>query len=427
MPKVRPNILLVIADDVGVDKIGAYGENPEAPATPNIDRLAEQGLLFRRAFANPKCSPTRAGILTGRYGFRYGIGDHLIPSDDWALLLGELTIPEALDLGDEPLYQHSAVGKWHLGGFEEGDWGFIHPNRSGFALYAGAMENLVGIILEDGRTQNYFHYRKVLNGSPYIRHVYATVDTTNDAIHRIDRMEEPWFLWMAYNAAHSPYHAPPDALNPSGVTDDDSGAARYDAMVESIDMELGRLLDSIPPDVRERTLVVFIGDNGTPGSVRTGPQTGRPGKETVYEGGIRVPLVVAGPSVLVPGSEVEAMVLHTDLFATFLELAEVWVDLPSESISMAAYLEDPGHPSQRDFVFAERFRPNGFVPHEMMRRTVREERWKLIVNDGVEELYDLETDPLEATNLATGVLTPEAEEARERLHRRLADVLESRW
>ncbi|MBW1879001.1 MAG: hypothetical protein JRJ84_11605, partial [Deltaproteobacteria bacterium] len=95
--------------------------------------------------------------------------------------------------------------------------------------------------------------------------------------------------------------------------------------------------------------------------------------------------------------------------------------------SMAAYLEDPGHPSQRDFVFAERFRPNGFVPHEMMRRTVREERWKLIVNDGVEELYDLETDPLEATNLATGVLTPEAEEARERLHRRLADVLESRW
>ncbi|MBW2253962.1 MAG: sulfatase-like hydrolase/transferase [Deltaproteobacteria bacterium] len=425
----RPsNILVVIADDVGVDKTAAYGEHADPPPTPNLTALAERGVLFTRAFAYPKCSPTRAGVLTGRYGFHYGIGDHLLPGHRWELSLEEVTVPRMLDEGTAGLYAHSAVGKWHLGGRGRGSIGPIHPVASGFTYHAGALGNLAAHVLPHGREQSYFHFKKAEMGELYIEHEYATRDTTNDAIARIQAMPEPWFLWVAYNAAHSPYHAPPPDLNSDGVTDEDPISARYDAMVGSIDLEMGHLFQSMGSDLLDRTVIVFMGDNGTPPEVKTGREAGRPGKETLYEGGIRVPLIIAGPPVRLPGGRTDGLVNHTDLFATVAEIAGADLELSEESVSLLPYLDDPDLPSLREVVFAERFLPNGPGPYDEVHRMVRDERWKLITHHGGDdELYDLREDPLEAKNLASSFPDGEAQDAHTRLRMEMRAILSVPW
>ena len=184
-----PNILLIVADDLGVDMVGAYGEAPAPPCTPNIDALAAGGMLFRNAWANPICSPTRSAILTGRHAFRTGVGD-LVDPDEPGLTLGELTIPELLTG-----YASSCTGKWHLGG----SLGFLHPNLSGFGHYAGTLH---------GQIPTYSLWPKVIDGQPLVGFGYATTDTTDDAITALQTMPEPWFLYVAYQAPHAPLHEP---------------------------------------------------------------------------------------------------------------------------------------------------------------------------------------------------------------------------
>ena len=199
---MRGNILLIIADDVGKDKIGVYqqGDDATRPATPNIDRLAARGVRFTNAYSYAACSPTRATILTGRYGFRTGVGTVIrYRSDPVGLPQNEISLPEMLELGNAG-YDHSHVGKWHLG--VRRDHGRIDPLRQGFHWSAGAR-----------RLQGYSEWSKLVNGELTHRSGYVTIDTTDDAIARANAMHEPWFLWVAYNAAHKPYHLPPLALH----------------------------------------------------------------------------------------------------------------------------------------------------------------------------------------------------------------------
>ncbi len=195
----RPgNILLIIADDVGKDKIGVYdlGDDATRPATPNLDRLAARGVRFTNAYAYPACSPTRASILTGQYGFRTGLGEVILRRDLYILPVYPkiVPIPIMLKLGGAD-YDHSQIGKWHLATRKVG--GLANPLQHGFNHTAGPR----------GTVPSYFKWPKQINGELIHETGYVTSDTTDDAIARANAMRTPWFLWLAYNAAHEHFAA----------------------------------------------------------------------------------------------------------------------------------------------------------------------------------------------------------------------------
>jgi arylsulfatase A-like enzyme len=311
-PAAAPNMILLIADDVGVDKIGAYGEHPSPPPTPNIDALAARGVLFRNAYAASVCSPSRAAMLTGRYPRRYGFGIHTGRHDTYELPLVELTLPEML--GRSALaYDHSAVGKWHLSTPRSPN-AERHPLASGFNWYAGSLANLA-------KQMSYFSWEKNINGRLTYTNTYATTDTIDDALARVEAMRRPWFLWVAFNAAHRPYEEPPSSLHTR--RDLEGVADRFDATVEALDSEIGRLLRSMDPAVLAETTIIFVSDNGTAQAGVTPPWRSSRAKPTLYEAGINVPLIIAGPRVSAPGSECAALVHVVDVFATVAEIAGV--------------------------------------------------------------------------------------------------------
>ena len=377
----RPNIVVIIADDFGVDMVGAYGEGGSLPCTPNIDSLATDGLLFRNAWANPTCSPMRAATLSGRYGFRTGVGS---PGAGGTLDLAEVALPEVLNG-----YETACMGKWHVGG-NNAD----HPNLTGFDNYAGAIGGGVG---------NYESWNKVINGVQEPSTTYATQDVADDAITMIQTMQEPWFLWVAFNAPHTPFHVPP-----TGVCAPPECATTYcgnlpqnpanwqmaRAMTEAMDAEIGRILgalDTVDPDA----IVFFMGDNGTARQATVAPFNSTRAKGSPYEGGINVPLIVRGPGIA--QGETQGLVSNVDLFSTIAELSGSNA-LTEDSVSMVPYFTNPST-SVRSLVYSEGFSPNGSGPYTTHDRAVRNERYKLIRQVGdPDELYDLWTDPFETTN-----------------------------
>lgn len=424
------NILLCIADDLGTDKVAAYGEHPMPPHTPNIDRLASEGVLFRNAYAAPSCSPTRAALLTGRFGRCFGLGRYFNPEiGSYELPLSAVTLPEVLDRSEAFDYAHSLVGKWHLGSFRYGA-GIDHPLASGFDFYAGPFANLSRAENTDRRKHNdYYHWEKVAGGETHVVEAYATTDTTNDAVARMKAMPEPWFLWVAFNAPHAPLDIPPKDLVPRKLTKRDPDAIRYAAIVEALDSEIGRLLASLSPEVRARTTVIFLGDNGTPGNAITEPRNSSHGKGTVFEGGINVPFIVTGPAVTQPGSESAALVQVQDVFATAADIAGVPLaslagpkgeTIVYDAVSLLPHLIDPTAPSQREFLFAEYFLPTGKPPYQDEGRAIRDGRFKLVQFGGKQLLFDLEGRFDDGPNLLTGTLEPEQAEAKARLEAELA-------
>lgn len=382
----QPNIVFILADDLGVDMVGAYGKSPSAPCTPSIDALADRGLMFRNAWANPLCSPTRAELMTGRYGFRTGIGT-VVTNDTQGLSLDEITLPEIL-----PGYDTTCVGKWHL----SGSFPDTHPNESGFRHFAGFLP---------GAVQSYFNWGKVVDGVSAVSFTYTTIDITNEAIAAIHGMQEPWFLYVAYNAPHSPFHVPPSALCPGvGCTCTNLPTFRNfplkaRAAAEAMDTEIGRFLaalDTIDPDA----YVIFAGDNGTAPDVCQPPYVPSHAKGTVYEGGLNVPLIVRGPDVV--HAESQALVQMVDVFATVAELARApsfATSGASDSVSFVPYFHDPSL-ALRSTMYAEFFTPNGASHYTQYRRAVRDARYKLVrVMGAPDELYDLALDPFERTNL----------------------------
>ncbi len=398
-----PNVLLVIADDFGVDLVSAYGEGTAPPCTPTIDGLAAEGMLFRNAWAYPTCSPTRASLLTGRYGFRTGIGT---VGGGNVLANSETTLAEALR--DSPAgYTTAALGKWHLGGNN-----LLHPNTSGFGHYAGPI---------GGGVQDYSSWTKTTNGVTHPQPVttYVTVDTTEDALAAVATLPEPWFVYVAYNAPHTPVHSPPTNLCPPaslcpnaacGNLGPGVGAAqRVKAMVEVMDDQFGRLLAAVDP---ADTYVVFMGDNGTTGQASEPPFSSQEAKGSVLEGGVNVPLVVRGPGVA--AAETAALVGATDLFATIGDLTGTGI-AADDSVSFAPVLADPAA-RPRKTLYSERFEPNGSsLPIADHDYVVRDERYKLVVRAGdPDRLYDLIADPFEANTLVPSA-DPQVTAAYERL------------
>jgi arylsulfatase A-like enzyme len=316
----------LIVDDWAIDSSPVDNNTTLNPGTsyapmPNLETLAARGLRFTNAYAQPVCSPTRATILTGRYAFRHTVG--------WptgaTLPAIELTLPEIFT-AESSSYDLATFGKWHLGGGSTGP------------LDLGGWTEFAGIL--GGGVSNYTDWSKTVNGVTTNNvTTYTTTDQVNDAVSFISgQTTDPWFVWIGFNAPHTPFHNPPTVVPaledyPDYPTTDGAvtGANRrsaYEAALQALDTEIGRLLTSVDLDT---TNIIIIGDNGTPGAVAQEPFDSTHAKGTLYNGGIHVPLIMAGPDIPLTGTS-HKLVHCVDLFATILDLAGIDIDTATSSV-----------------------------------------------------------------------------------------------
>ena len=386
-----PNILLVIADDMGVDASPCYSVGTEKPAMPVLERLCSTGVVFDNVWSNPECSPTRATILTGRYGFRTGVRSAILRNGGTGIGLGEVSIQKLLDQRLNDSYAHAVIGKWHLS--DENNGGANNPGLMGIGHYSGLLRN--------GHS-DYWKWDRTENGATYLKKEYATSVFTDEAIEWILDQEKPWFLWLAYTAPHDPFHLPPDSLHTrselSGSREDiaENAIPYYLAMLESLDSELGRLLSSIPPADKEKTTVIFIGDNGTPSEVIQSPYETFQAKSSVFEGGVHIPMIVAGVGVSRTPQRETALINTTDLFATIADLANTGLTQVGDSLSFKHLLSGRSGP-KRSHVYTEFHDRNRTWRNAW---AIRDSRYKLIhFESGTQKLFDLIDDPFEKRNL----------------------------
>ncbi len=400
------NVLFIVLDDVGVDKMQFYGISENAPPTPALTKLAEQGRWFRNAWVQPMCSTTRAALMTGRYPRRTGVGNIIDWWKDEAELAdSEVTVAEMLD-SSKKTWSTSFVGKWHL---SAGKGVPRAPGRQGFDWYRFLPGNLrEGHSVRKGRSDekmSYEHWVEYDNGEEKEVDGYVLRHQADDAIARMKEMPEPWFLWTAFTGVHVPLAPPPSSLYGNlGVNESSPEADLYDATLRALDVEVGRVVGSLTSEQRARTTIIVIGDNGTPDHAIRPPLVAREGKGSVMELGVRVPLIVASPLVDEVGPS-EALVSSVDVFATIADLAGVDVGtlgVPIDGVSFYPALKKPGASGPRDMVYSERFAPNGAVARADDHRAVRDARWKLAVDveNGVEteRFFDL-SKGLEGPNL----------------------------
>lgn len=424
--------LVIVADDLSQRDLAAYRDtfpNETPPPTPHIDRLVERGVRFTRMVANPICSPTRATLLTGKYGFRTGVGSTIGQIGHFGLSTAEVTLPKFLG---EHGYASACIGKWHLSYESESIETMEDPstqatraiNRApqdhGFDHYrAGALFG--GLYMSD---PPYHNWRCVDDGILRIEPEYATRvqgDAARDWV--FERKERPdWLAFLTFNAPHKPFHVPPRDLLPDGYPEPATDRDRFEAMLVAMDAKIGDVLDHVD---LETTTVFFLSDNGTPTEVkhaRSGPTKG-----TLFRESLEIPFLVAGAGVQRPGSRCDALANTTDLFATIAELAGLELPEPVavDSVSFAPQLADPARPGAREWAFAERFSPNGFGPYRGARRALQDSRYKLLDENGTDSLFDLEADPTESSDLRARELTETEQAAYRSLRGRLTELLES--
>jgi arylsulfatase B len=422
---VPPNVLVILLDDVGTDKVGIYAEHPEPPPTPNIDAFAAEGMLFRNAWAYSSCSPTRAAALTGRYGRRTKLGRvvNAWKGEEYELPGEEILIPEMLERAPVP-WATSAVGKWHLSTYRSPS-NLEHPGVQGFDWYATTMANLDQTSVQ-GEPGGYYEWERIENGELQERTSYVTTEQTDDALARMEAMPEPWFLWLAFNAPHKPYSLPPPELHSQPVDEDAQDPAMFAAVMEALDTEIGRLLSAVD---LQRTVVILASDNGTVAAAVMEPWEPRKNKDTMYEGGLGVPLIVAGPLVEQPGSETGALVHLVDIFATVADIADVdlaSLGVPIDGQSWLPVLQDPEH-EPREVLYAEELGPNDMDRLRTDERAVRGKRYKYLsnVDEGFEQLFDLQDRVDDGPNLLDyPEISLEAEEAMVRLQVELDLIME---
>ena len=451
-PGQQRNVLLIIADDFGTDSHSLYNSAPGAvlPPTPNINALRTTGVQFRNAYALPTCSPTRATMLTGRHPFRHGVTT-AVTANDGQLMAGEFTLPRAFAANSGLGYSLAHFGKWHL---------TVGPNIAndpanigGWPHYAGC---LTGTLVGGANgTGTYTSWTKTINGVTGTTNgttTYATTDVTNDALAWIGaRGSNPWFAWVAYNAPHTPFHKPPPNLHTYDTTvanwaslPINSSTANqrlhHNAAVEAMDTEIGRLLAGISPTVRANTWIIFLGDNGTTNQIIQTPFTTGHSKDSLYEGGVRVPMLISGPGIVSPNRESAALVHAVDLYSTILEMAGIDVAAtqpavkPIDSRSLMPLLLNQSEPPRA--AYSEE--SGAAIAAADSGRTVRIGDYKLIrFNDNTERLHLISSDPDEQTNLLLGALTVPAQAAYAQLTAQLAtfvspanvlnEPVETRW
>ena len=415
----RPNVVLILVDDLGWTDAGCYGS--QYYETPNIDRLAGQGILFTDGYAAcAVCSPTRAAVLTGRYPARLGVTDWIrgrfqggdIPPDkqppteyvggpDTMLLcppnalwmeLDEITIAEILKPAG---YTTCHIGKWHLGA---DDW---YPEKQGFDYNIGGCDF--------GQPPSYFDpYANARQGSiptlpPRHEGEYLTDREADEAVSFIQRHRDaPFFLYMAHHAVHTPIQAKKELTEKyAAKTPTRQKNPAYAAMVESVDHAVGRIMETLDTlGIADNTLVLFTSDNGG----LLGPTDNTPlraGKGYPYEGGIRAPAIARWPNVIEPGRDCHVPITSVDYFPTICEAAGV--GLPTDRLidgkSLLPLLNGTGT-LDREAIYWHfpHYRREDVVPYSIIRAG----DWKLIkrYEGGFFELYNLREDLSETTDLS---------------------------
>ncbi|NOT59064.1 MAG: sulfatase-like hydrolase/transferase [Acidobacteria bacterium] len=311
--QTKPNILLIVADDLGYADIGANGCQ-DVP-TPNIDSLAKDGVRFTNGYVSgPYCSPTRAGLLTGRYQQRFGHEFNPGPAEqantEFGLSLNETPLPQRLKgLG----YATGMVGKWHLGYEPQ-----FHPMKRGFDEFFGFLGGAHSY-LDNGQTNN-----QILRGTEAVKEVgYLTDMFGDEAVAFIERQKsKPWFLYLPFNADHTPMHAKPSYLEKFAHLKDPL-RQKFAAMHAAMDDQIGRVLETLRKNkLEENTLIFFISDNGGPTAANASRNTPLRGfKAQTWEGGIRVPFLAQWKGKLPAGKVYEQPVIQLDIVPTALAAA----------------------------------------------------------------------------------------------------------
>lgn len=329
----QPNILFILSDDQGVDSSAEYDFSMDPPTTPILSALAAEGVVFENVWATPACSTTRAAILTGKHGVNNGV----------------ISIPGNLNEDDEIIYEYLAnnaetdnyasayIGKWHLNNAEIG--GQSNPVANGIPYFAGPYGNI----------DDYYRWDLNIDSSDTAissttSTEYNTSELTRLAENWIANQDTPWFLTLAYNAPHAPAHWPDESLHTrTGVLNGNcTGNSRlcFLAMVEAMDTEIGNLLETLSEEERNNTIVIFVGDNGT-GNGQRDPLVFSTGevKGSLFEGGLRVPMIVSGARVSRVNAREDRLVAVTDIYATIAELAGAdFNGAINDSISFGGYL-----------------------------------------------------------------------------------------
>ncbi|WP_421798804.1 sulfatase-like hydrolase/transferase [Haliscomenobacter sp.] len=392
------NVILIIADDVGSDYCGFYENHLDTCKLPNVRRLLARGVRFRNAWSNPLCSPTRAGILTGRYSFRTGVGDAIGGAGSAVLDTAEITIPKLLNRYAPNGIAKANIGKWHLQS-PMPNTNLVYPNRMGYDHFEG---NFTGML------NSFTNWTKVKNGVSSNVTTYATTETANNAISWIKTQgNKPFFLWLAFNAPHTPHHLPPTSLhsykNLSGTTADIAANPKsyFKASVEALDHEIGRLFDSLQALGKwDNTDIIFIGDNGNESSVA---QSRGGAKGSIDQEGVGVPFIISGPSVVNPNRVSDALLSTHDLFATILELfgysdwpGQIPANKPVDSRSIMPILKNQ-LTEVRSWVFTEVFK-NPSVAGD--GKTMRNKDYKLLdFDNGAQKFFRISNDPTESNDL----------------------------
>ncbi len=394
-----PNIVVILVDDLGYGDLSSYGATDMH--TPAIDGLVASGMRFDRFYANSSvCSPTRASLLSGRYPPMAGVPGVIRTraEDSWGALSEDvILLPEMLRRKG---YHTAMIGKWHLG-LTAPD----RPHDRGFDFFEG----FLGDMMDD-----YYNHRR--QGINYMRRNdevitpegHATDLFSSWAVRYIESRtasSAPFFLYLAYNAPHTPIQPPESWLQRVQAREPglDEDRARLVALIEHMDDGIGHVLEALEANgYSENTLIVFASDNG--GQLNVGANNGalRDGKQSMYEGGLRVPAAVAWPGVVASGSASDYPALTMDIYPTLLDAADVRLTHFIEGRSFLPTLHGEDQPWEERYLFFSR-REGNLRFNGKTIEAVRHGPWKLLQNSPFAplELYNLEDDPLETTNLAT--------------------------
>ena len=385
----RPNVILIITDDLGYADIGSYGVTDIK--TPNLDRLAREGVRLTDAYANGVlCSPTRAALISGRYPQRSAIETALGPEGTRGLAVTGMSLPQVLkDAG----YRTALMGKWHLGGTVTGATKVGGPRAHGFDAFFGLM----------GSHVDYWHHNRGPKQADLwedetrisLTGQYLTTLITERSIRFIEgsaAARQPFFLDVSYNAPHWPYNRPdrPSPEPGSGAhvlanAENPPTREDYATMVEAADQGVGRILETVARlGLTDNTIVIFTNDNGGEWLSDGGPLFNR--KWTVWEGGIRVPAIVKWPGRIRAGSVSRQPAITFDWSASIIAAAGATVPSQYEGMNLFPILEGRTPTVERTFFW--RSAPNS----NRTQQAVRQGDWKLVVDANHMLLFDLSTD-----------------------------------
>lgn len=394
----KPNILLIFTDDQGYHDVSYYGTRDIR--TPNIDQIAASGMRFDNFYANcPVCSPTRAALLTGRYQDYVGVPGVIrtYPDNNWGYLDPKATLlPQELKMAG---YATALIGKWHLG-LESPNT----PIERGFDYFHGWLGDMMDDYWKHRRHDiNYMR----LNGQEIDPEGHATdlfTDWSVDYIKSQADDNRPFFLYLAYNAPHFPVQPPKEWLDrvkkrEKGI---DETRAKLVAFIEHMDDGIGKVIQALKDSGQyENTVIIFSSDNGghLPSKANNGPL--RDGKQSMYEGGLKVPTAISWPGKIKAGSVSDRMQISMDLYPTLLQAAGSKPKNKIEGNSFYSELVAGTRTEESDRSFYFTRREGGTKYGGQAIYAVRKGDWKLLQNSPYEgyELYNLKTDPLEQKNL----------------------------